>query len=76
MMLLAQKESGEVKGRLVGRGDQSHDFLTKEETASPTVSQDGIEANCTIDAYEGQDIQTYLTLLFKQEPQKERIRSL
>ena len=56
MMLLAQKESGEVKGRLVGRGDQSHDFLTKEDTASPTVSQDGIEATCTIDAYEGRDM--------------------
>lgn len=56
MMLLAQKPSGEVKGRLVARGDQSHDFLTKEDTASPTVSQDGLEATCTIDAYEGRDM--------------------
>jgi len=56
MMLLAQKTSGEVKGRFVGRGDQSHDFFSKEDTASPTVSQDGIEATCTIDAYEGRDM--------------------
>ena len=55
MMLLAQKSSGEVKGRFVARGDQSQDFLTKEDTASPTVSQDGLEATCTIDAYEGRD---------------------
>ena len=56
MMLLSEKEDGEVKGRFVGRGDQSQEFFTKEETASPTVSLDALEVTCTIDAKEGRDI--------------------
>ena len=57
MMLLSEKEfSKEVKGRLVFRGDGTREWLSREDTASPTASLEGIELTITIDSYEQRDI--------------------
>ena len=57
MMLLAEKDfTKEVKGRLVFRGDGTREWLTREDTASPTASLEGIELTITVDAYERRDV--------------------
>ena len=57
MMLLSQKNiTNEVKGRLVFRGDGTREWLSKEDTASPTASLEGIELTVTVDAYERRDV--------------------
>ena len=38
MMLLAQKNSGKIKGRMVYKGNETRDWLTREDTSSPTAS--------------------------------------
>jgi hypothetical protein len=57
MMLLAEKLfTQEKKGRLVFRGDGTREWLSREDTASPTASLEGIELTCTVDAYERRDM--------------------
>ena len=57
MMLLSEKEiTKEIKGRMVFRGDGTREWLSREDTASPTASQERIELTCAIDAHEGRDI--------------------
>ena len=57
MMLLAEKDfTGEKKGRLVYRGDGTREWLSREDTASPTASLEGIELTLTVDAYEHRDV--------------------
>ena len=58
MMLLALKHTGEVKGRYVYKGNDTRGWLTREETASPTASLEGILVTCVIDAHEDRDIMT------------------
>ena len=58
MMLLAQKNSGEHKGRCVYKGNETREWLTREDTASPTASLEAINATCVIDAYEERDVMT------------------
>ena len=56
MMLLAEKNDGTIKGRCVFKGNETRDWLTAEDTASPTASHEGICASCVIDAHEERDI--------------------
>ncbi|CAJ1944922.1 unnamed protein product, partial [Cylindrotheca closterium] len=57
MMLLAEKQFEKtVKGRLVYQGDGTREWLSREDTASPTASQEAITTTCVIDAHEGRDI--------------------
>ena len=56
MMLLTEKSRGEVKGRCVYKGNGTRDWLSKDDTASPTASLEGIMNTCVIDAYEGRDV--------------------
>ena len=56
MMLLAEKNDGTIKGRHVFQGSQTREWLSREETASPTASQEAITTTCVIDAFEGRDI--------------------
>ena len=58
MMLLAEKNDGTIKGRHVYQGSQTRDWMTREETASPTASLEAITTTCVIDAFEGRDIMT------------------
>jgi hypothetical protein len=57
MMLLAEKElTKKKKGRMVFRGDGTREWLSREDTASPTASLEGIELTITVDAYENRDM--------------------
>ena len=56
MMLLAQKNDGTIKGRCVFKGSDTRDWLSREDTASPTASHEGICSTCVIDAHEERDI--------------------
>jgi len=56
MMLLAEKNDGTIKGRCVFKGSETRDWLSTEDTASPTASHEGICSTCVIDAHEERDI--------------------
>ena len=58
MMLLSEKHDGTVKGRYVYKGNDTSDWLTCEETASPIASLEGILTTCVIEAHEEHDILT------------------
>ena len=77
MMLLAENDfTKEVKGRLVYRGDGTREWLSREDTASPTASLEGIELTVTVDAYEqrdviSMDVPNAFIQTFMPEPKKE-----
>lgn len=56
--LIKEKKSGRIKGRTVADGSQQRDLYTKEETSSPTVSNDALMLSLMIDATEGRDVAT------------------
>ena len=56
MMLLAEKNDGEKKGRYVFKGSETREWLSREETSSPTASQEAIACTCVIDAKEDRDV--------------------
>ena len=56
MMLLAEKNSREIKGRCVYKGNGTRNWLTREDTSSPTASLGAIFVTCVIDDYEGRDV--------------------
>ena len=59
IMLLAQKDSeDEVKSRLVYNGKEIRKWLSREETASPTVSLESIKLTFAIDAHEERNVMT------------------
>ncbi|CAJ1938584.1 unnamed protein product [Cylindrotheca closterium] len=53
MMLLAEKNSGDIKGCFVYKGNETRDWLSREDTASPTASHEGICCTGVIDAHKG-----------------------
>jgi len=57
-MLVCEKTNGTIKGRCVYEGSKTRPYYTKEETASPTASTEGIFITATIDAHEGRDVMT------------------
>ena len=58
MMLLTEKRDGTKKGRAVFDGRATREWLSKEDSASPTATLEGIMLTLTIDAYEGRDVMT------------------
>ncbi|CAJ1953560.1 unnamed protein product, partial [Cylindrotheca closterium] len=57
MMLLTEKQFEKtIKGCLVYGGDGTREWLSREDTASPTALQEAITTTCVIDAHEGRDI--------------------
>ncbi|CAJ1967254.1 unnamed protein product [Cylindrotheca closterium] len=57
MMLLAKKQFEKtIKGRLVYQGGGTCEWLSQEDTASPTALQHAITTTCVIDAHKGRDI--------------------
>ena len=58
MMLLTEKRDGTKKGRAVFDCRATREWLTKEDSASPTATLEGIMLTITIDAYEGRDVMT------------------
>lgn len=57
IMLLTQKEGEEdIKSRLVYNGKETRKWLSREDTASPTVSLESINLTFAIDAHEERDV--------------------
>src|SRR5210317_806957 len=75
MMLLAEKNTGEIKGRCVYKGNGTREWLSREDTSSPTASLEAIMTTCVIDAHEGRDVMsTDLPNAFIQTPMDEDSR--
>ena len=55
-MFLKEKQSGEIKGHTVAGGNKQHDYISKEDASSPTVSTESVLLICIIDALEGRDV--------------------
>ena len=56
LMLIEQKEGKQAKGSLVYNGKPTREWLSREDTSSPTVSQEGLHITLAIDAKEGRDV--------------------
>ena len=56
MMLLTKKRCGKIKGRMVFDGRRTREWITKEDSASPTATLEGIMLTLTIDAKEKRDV--------------------
>jgi hypothetical protein len=48
-----KKRDGKLKARKVIGGNKQHDYITKEDASSPTVSAQVVLLTCIIDALEG-----------------------
>ena len=75
LMLLTQKRSGKIKGRLAYNGKPTRVWIGKEDKSSPTVLTESLFLTCVIDAYEGRDVMSLdIPNAFIQTgmPQKER----
>ena len=56
MMLLTEKRCVKIKGRMVFDGRKTREWITKEDSASPTATLEGILLTLTIDAHENRDV--------------------
>ena len=56
--VIKEKRCGRIKGRTVADGRNQRNLYTKEETSSPTVSNDALMLSLMIDAMEGRDVAT------------------
>ena len=55
-MFLKEKNNGYIKGRTVAGGNKQRDFISKEDSMSPTVSTEAVLLSCIIDAEEERDV--------------------
>mgnify|MGYP002176679840 FL=1 len=58
LMFLAEKRDGTVKGRMVYNGKPTREWLSREDSASPTASLESIILTSVIDANEHRDVMT------------------
>jgi hypothetical protein len=58
LMLLTEKRDGTIKGRMVYNGKPTREWLSREDSTSPTVSLESLIITAVIDAYEGRDVMT------------------
>ena len=58
LLFLTEKRDGTVKGCMVYNGKPTHEWLSKEDSASPTVSLESLFLPSIIDAKEGRDVMT------------------
>ena len=57
--LIKQKRCGKMKGRTCADGHKQRKYVSREETASPTVSTEALLATAIIDAYEKRDVTVF-----------------
>lgn len=57
-MFLKQKRCGRIKGRGCADGRPQREFITKEDSSSPTVAIESLLLSCVIDAMEKRDVAT------------------
>ncbi|VEU38525.1 unnamed protein product [Pseudo-nitzschia multistriata] len=58
LMFLKEKRCGKIKGRGCADGRKQRNWMSKEDTTSPTVSIQALMLSCMMDAYEGRDVAT------------------
>jgi hypothetical protein len=58
LMFLKEKRDGMIKGRGCADGRPQQDYMTKENTSSPTVAPETLLVTCLIDAIEKRDVAT------------------
>jgi hypothetical protein len=58
LMFLKEKRDGMIKGRGCADGRPQRDYMTKEDTSSPTVATEALLMTCLIDAIERRDVAT------------------
>ena len=56
LMFLTEKRTGEVKGRLVYNGKPTREWLSREDSSSPTASNESILLTATVDTKENRDM--------------------
>ena len=55
-LFLTEKKDGTIKGRTVAGGNKQRDYISKEDSSSPTVSTEAVLLTCIIDAEEERDV--------------------
>ena len=58
LMFLKMKRNGTIKGRGCADGRKQREWMSKEDTTSPTISNEALMLSCMIDAMEGRDVAT------------------
>ena len=58
LTFVTEKRDGTIKARTVYDGSKTRDYLSKQDTKSPTVSLEGLMLSMCIDAAEGRDVMT------------------
>jgi hypothetical protein len=58
LMFLGEKRDGTVKGRMVYNGKPTREWLSREDSASPTAALKSIMLTAVIDAHEERDLMT------------------
>jgi hypothetical protein len=58
LMFLKEKRCGKIKGRGCADGRSQHEYMSKEETSSPTVATEALILTCVVDAIEGRNVAT------------------
>ena len=58
LMFITEKRDGKIKARTVYNGKPTREWMSKEDTRSPTVSLEGLMLTMCVDAKEGRDIMT------------------
>ena len=58
LMFLGEKRDGTIKGRMVYNGKPTREWLSREDSASPTAALESIMLTGVIDANEGRDVMT------------------
>ena len=56
LMFLTERRDKSVKGQMVYNGKPTREWLTSEDSASPTAALESIMLTAVIDAHEGRDI--------------------
>ncbi|MGA0888342.1 MAG: Ty1/Copia family ribonuclease HI [bacterium] len=55
-LFMTMKDSGEIKARFVANGKSQRDYMSGEDTASPTCLTESLLLTATIDAHEERDV--------------------
>ena len=58
LIFLVEKRDGRIKARTCANGSIQRDYISKEESASPTVSTEAVLLTAVVDAHEGRDVMT------------------
>ena len=58
LMFLTEKRDKSIKGRMVYNGKPTQEWLSREDSASPTAALESIMLTAIVDAKEGRDVMT------------------